>query len=210
MIFNRDFDIVKKTGLFFLLLASMSAQASDAVVNTTSNAAAVETSADENKPTGKQPSGNHPSKNQQQGFSFPKWPESQSVQRERVPMAPPGPYMSSALSDFSFKEPSFARDFNRPNFDRPGSRHAVQMDSVDMSMEQFSPDIPWPSNANSPDRWQPEEGYRYVEPRINNRPYQAPYNPPSNYNSGNRRSPLMGRPDRMPAGRMPVMNNPAH
>ena len=200
MVFIRDFDNVKKTGLLFLLLvASMSAQthASEAVLTTVDKQAAetVDTSAGE-----KQPGEGKLSENQQQSFSFPKWPESRPVHKERIPMAPPGPYMSSALSDFSFKEPSFTRDNNRGR-----GEHAMQMDSVEMSMKQFSPDMPWPSYANSPDRWQPEEGYRYVEPRVNNRPYQAPYNPPSNYNYGYRRSPLMGRPDRIP-----VINSTAH
>ncbi len=214
MFLNSGFDIFKKTGLLvFLLMLSMlvQAQASDAVLTTASDTAANTQTPEVAVTTGEaqaaeaietSTSEDQPGEDQKRKFSFPRWPESRSVHRERVPMAPPGPYMSSALSDFSFKEASFAR-----NFDRPGSRRAIDMDSPEISMEQFSPDIPWPSHAKSPARWQPENGYRYVEPRVDSQQYQAkPFDSSSNYNYGYRRSPPMN----WPARSKPVVNNPVH
>lgn len=212
MFLNSGFDIVKKAGLLvFLLMPSMivQAQVSDAAVTTASDTAASDTAANTDtsdaavttveaqaaEAAETSVSEDQPSEDQQHRFSFPRWPESRQINRERVPLAPPGPYMSSALSDYSFKEPSFDRAF-----DRLRSRRASMMDPPDMSMEQFSPDIPWPSHAKSPDRWQPENGYRYVEPRVNNKPYQVmPYNTPSNYNYGYR-TPDMNWPDRAGPG----------
>jgi hypothetical protein len=115
------------------------------------------------------------SEQNQRGFNFPRWPERRmSPSRERIPLAPPGPYMSSALSDFSFNESetSFENDMD-------GRRRELISNSPGIPIERFSPDIPWPSHTKSPDRWQPENGYRYAdhETRVNSQPYpEMPYN----------------------------------
>lgn len=230
MFFNSDFSIARQAGLFIFVLlqstlvqaqvsdvaqpadsdAAAKTQTADTVVTTAETQAAteaVEASASEG-----QSGESQPGKGRQQKFSFPRWPEKRSVQRERVPMAPPGPYMSSALTGFSFKEPSFDRGFDRES-DRVRSRRLMEMDSADTSMEQFSPDVPWPNHAESPARWHPENGYRYVKPHVNNKQYQVkPYNSPSNYNYGYRRNTVMSQPVRgpSPARSKPVMNNPAY
>ena len=214
MFLNSGFNIIKKAGLFvFLLLPSLlvQAQVSDAAVTTVSDTAAsggVTTNADTSdaavttvESQAAEAAETSASEDQQRRFSFPRWPESRTINRERVPLAPPGPYMSSALSDYSFKEPSF---------DRAGSMRAIRMDPPDMSMKRFSPDIPWPSHAKSPERWQPENGYQYVEPDVKNKPYQMPYDSSSNYNYGFKRAPAMNRADSWSRRSKPVIGNPAH
>ncbi|MEA2079713.1 MAG: hypothetical protein U9P00_07625 [Pseudomonadota bacterium] len=169
MFFNSGFGNVKKAGLlFFLVTQSMvlQAQAADAP-----EAAAGSTVA----------SG---SEEQQRRFSFPRWPESQQVDRERIPPAPPGPYMSSALSGYPGNGTSFAAD-NKP---------AIKFEPSSLPMDAFGPDISWPSNSKTPDRWEPENGYNYVKPAVKKQPYTVmPYNRPPNYNYGYR-APVMNWP----------------
>lgn len=77
---------------------------------------------------------------QPQPYNFPGWPGKAAEFRERVPLAPPGPYMSTALSDFSFDGTPFDRsrdDYRKSTFDTPEQR--------------FSPDIPWPSQMSNHD-----------------------------------------------------------
>lgn len=169
MFFNRGIDNVKRTGLLFFLLTQfmvVQAQASDAP----------EAAADSTAASG--------SEEQQRGFSLPRWPERQQVNREVIPPAPPGPYMSTALSGSSINGASFADD----------SKPAIQLESPSLPMNAFGPDIPWPSNSQMPDRWEPESGYNYVKPAAKTQPYRAmPYNMPPNYNYGYR-APLMSWP----------------
>lgn len=168
MFFNSGFDDVKKAGLLFFLLTPfmvVQVQASDAPE-----------AADE-------PAVDSGSEEQQRKFSFPRWPERQQVNREVIPPAPPGPYMSSALSNFSVEGPAFARDINKP---------AIKMSSSDVPMEAFSPDTPWPSNIESPQQWKPENGYRFVEPVVRKKSYPVMlYDRPSKYNNGYNRRPVM-------------------
>jgi hypothetical protein len=110
--------------------------------------------------------------NQQQNYKYPRWPERRMVNREMVPPPPPGPYMSSALSDFTVKGLSFARD---SSFDRDADSDELNdakymFESSNTTMNRFSPDRPWPKNLQSkntrlPSRWMPDSGYRYVNPR---------------------------------------------
>ena len=178
MFLNSGLNTIKKAGLLvFLLIQSMLVQAQEvsaASVTTAEVEESAVTSASEDPAA--------------RTFSFPQWPERKQISRERVPLAPPGPYMSSALSDFSFKGPTFDRDINR----RP-----VKTDSADFSMDKFSPDTPWPSQANSPTRWRPDNGYRYVRSRARSNSNQVmPYNFPANNNYRyNTRSPVMNRSD---------------
>jgi hypothetical protein len=104
---------------------------------------------------------------QQRGYFFPRWPERHEARRERIPPPPPGPYMSSALTGNSIEEPSFAQQ----------NRHEMKFESSSSQAETFSPDAPWPSNFDSPHRWEPEDGYRYVKPQSEQRPYsvRSPY-----------------------------------
>ena len=113
----------------------------------------------------------------QRVFRFPDWPERPQLNRREVPPPPPGPYMSSALSDLSVKGLSFGRDSDSDQENKP----ATESDPSNIPMETFSPDWPWPDNAykkhkhdcapncpvnGSPTRWMPENGYQYVEPRV--------------------------------------------
>ena len=177
MFFNSGFDNVKKAGLlFFLLTQSMvvQAQASDAPEAAAESAVASGSSGE-----------------QQRKFSFPRWPERPQVNRERIPPAPPGPYMSSALSDFSVEGSAFVRATSKP---------AIKTDSFDMPpMEAFSPDIPWPGNIESPQRWEPENGYQYVKPRVKNKSYPVV----QNRMPGRMRVPDMN----WPSSRLPSMGN---
>ena len=149
----------------------------------------------------------------QRKFDFPRWPEhkrlDRGVPREVIPPAPPGPYMSSALSKFSVAGPAFARNANKP---------AIRMKPSEMPMEAFSPDIPWPGNHDAPQRWVPESGYNFFEPVVNERNYpvmtfrgpqpgpqtgmqfapqrvvQQRSQQPSNYSAAYGRRPNMNRP----------------
>ncbi len=171
MFFNSGFDNVKKAGLLFFLLTQfmvVQVQAADAPEAVAELAAA---------------SG---SEEQQRKFSFPRWPERRQVNRVIIPPAPPGPYMSSALSNFSVEGPAFAGDTNKP---------AIKMGSSDVPMEAFSPDTPWPNTIISPQRWKPENGYRFVEPGVKKQSYPVMlFNGPSNYNNGYNRRPVMSGP----------------
>ena len=164
MFFYSGFDNVKKVAFLTLLMSQsmfVQAQASDDVVTEGS------------------------SSEQQRTFQFPGWPERRKVaHKERIPPAPPGPYMSSALSGTSFNGPSFA----------PVDKPAVKLDSPRSPMRAFSPDISWPGNSKTPDRWKPENGYNYVKPAVKRQSYPAmSYNMPPNYNYGYR-APVMNWP----------------
>jgi hypothetical protein len=54
-----------------------------------------------------------------------------------------------------------------------GRRSASVQAGSSVSRSKFSPEIPWPSNSNSPNRWKPETGYRYVQPQVDNQVYPA-------------------------------------
>ncbi|HHJ36253.1 MAG TPA: hypothetical protein ENJ87_10855 [Gammaproteobacteria bacterium] len=91
---------------------------------------------------------------QQQVYDYPKWPERKQATREIVPPPPPGPYMSSALIGGTIKAPSFGNRIKK-------SEMAVGPSGF--SMNNFSPDVPWPTDMKPPSRWKPKNGYHYVE-----------------------------------------------
>jgi hypothetical protein len=129
---------------------------------------------------------------QRYAFNFPRWPTREQANREVIPPAPPGPYMSSALSPFSMTGPSFSRDANQA---------ASRMRSTEMPMKAFSPDIAWPSNLDSPQRWLPESGYTFVNPALRNSSYPvAPPQRSSDFYRQHRGSEVYSR---MTQGRMP-------
>lgn len=164
-----------------------------------------------------------------QEFSFPDWPKRQQTARETVPPPPPGPYMSSALSDYSVKAPSFGR--NPDNYEQQRSANRPRSSVVPMDM--FSPDVPWPDNLRqakhkhkhqSPNRWMPENGYQYVNthkmaPRSNNqqppvqvrqqnqkRQYRGTNNLPNMNMNGSRWMPSMGFAPNRPYSNAPGYN----
>lgn len=156
MFFKQKFYSAKNGFVFvFLLTHSVVIQAQEAEAS-----AAAETGAHTQEMAGS-------NSGQQRGFFFPRWPERHEVRRERIPPPPPGPYMSSALTGDSIEEPSFSQR----------NRQEMKFESSSALTETFSPDAPWPSNFDSPHRWEPEEGYHYVKPQSEQRPYsvQAPY-----------------------------------
>ena len=164
MFFDSGFDNVKRAGwLFFLLTQAMVVQAASSDAPEAAAGSAVASDSEE----------------QQRKFSFPRWPERHQVNRELIPPAPPGPYMSSALSDSSFNGDFFAAD-NKP---------AITLEPPSWPMDAFGPDTPWPSHSQTPDRWEPESGYHYVKPAVK----KQPYNMPPNYNYGYR-APVMSWP----------------
>ena len=143
-------------------------------------------------------------------FRFPNWPERPQLNRRVVPPPPPGPYMSSALSDLSVKGLAFGRNSDSDLENNP----ATESDPSNIPMETFSPDRPWPEHAykkhkhdcapdcpvnGSPTRWMPESGYQYVQPRVQkesdpvmqNR-VPAPINRPGMNNWPGSRLPSMG------------------
>lgn len=154
------FSDFRKAGLKAVLLA-MSLSVNAASAESASNQASVGEAA------------NQLSGAELQHYKYPHWPRPQQSSREIIPPPPPGPYMSSALGDYSVKGPSFGSNPDKFG-QRPNSvnRHIPAI----VPMDIFSPDIPWPKNlrpgdTNSAARWMPENGYQYVKPQNN---YVAP------------------------------------
>ncbi|HEB82533.1 MAG TPA: hypothetical protein ENJ11_06695 [Gammaproteobacteria bacterium] len=120
---------------------------------------------------------------------FPQWPGREQFRREIVPPPPPGPYMSSALSDVSVKGPAFSAN-RKPPVQTQASAPAAG------GMQKFSPDRPWPDDLRPTQRWKPENGYHYVAPPVGsvqptgvyNRGYRPAYRPYPVYR-GNRQRP---------------------
>ena len=200
MFLKSEFNIVANlsslvgflAGVLVLLMMSsmfMPVQASDAGITTeitTTEADAAVTSTSEDK---------------QRTFSFPRWPQSRQINRERIPLAPPGPYMSSALNVYSFKDSSF----DSPRGRYAGRTESSRTESTDVFMDKYSPDVPWPSQAKSPARWRPDDGYRFIEPPAVSKPYQAtPSKSSSNNNNGYKRRPVMTWPGNESVRRNPV------
>jgi len=115
-------------------------------------------------------------------FHFPQWPQRRQAKEEVVPPPPPGPYMSAALNGGSVKAPSFGNN-NR------NKRRAMSFDSSNVTMDTFSPDIPWPTSMRPPSRWVPDNGYQYVQPqamqntqqRVPDNQYRPRSGPPMNW-----------------------------
>lgn len=100
----------------------------------------------------------------QQPYGFPAWPQRPQFKKEVVPPPPPGPYMSSALNDYSFKRPTFGDEPLQSEQAQPANRNST----INSAMDMFSPDVPWPDTRQGEvqrsGRWMPENGYQYVNP----------------------------------------------
>ncbi len=101
---------------------------------------------------------------------FSHWPHHTQANKTLIPPPPPGPYKSSALSDYSVQAPV------RRSAKQPPRRPPARNDSAAMPMDMFSPDIPWPTNLR-PERQMPKRqpsanGQHYVNERgVPNAPY---------------------------------------
>ena len=193
--FYVSFTNVKRAALLvFLLTQTMLVQAENTDVTNTMPEVAVGSGSDD----------------QQQDYQrlehrFPRWPQRQQVSREVIPLAPPGPYMSSALSDFPVETRFFGQGINKPGL----NQHVANFDSSKAAVQTFSPDIPWPVNLRSDthrsaERWMPENGYQFVKPQLKKKLYPAvPYS-----------SPLIGithaRPSSYVQNYAPAYSNPAY
>jgi hypothetical protein len=92
-------------------------------------------------------------------YQYPHWPKRQYQQREMVPPPPPGPYMSTALSDYSVKGPAFSRYQSARDDDRDAARRMP-------GIEMYSPDREWPELRPGNDwrpknHWEPKDGYHF-------------------------------------------------
>ena len=125
-------------------------------------------------------------KKQQRFSHYPHWPASRQINTVMVPPPPPGPYTSLALDDFSVNKTSFADD---------SMRSVSKLDSTEVPMEVFSPDVPWPENLRPVKHWVPENDYRYAPPPVINQSYPGTQNYPSNYRQVYGRSTNMNWPD---------------
>ena len=103
-------------------------------------------------------------------FNFPEWPVKQAVAKDMPPPPPLGPYMSTALNGEQTGEPHFESMITVP-----------VPDFEKAPITTFSPDLPWPGDKNSANRWAPEKGYTFVAP--NARPPQPVFK--QNVNRGN-------------------------
>ncbi|MBT8129400.1 MAG: hypothetical protein KJP10_05365 [Gammaproteobacteria bacterium] len=111
--------------------------------------------------------------------AYPEWP-TRIVRTDRIPLPPPGPYMSSAMSDID----AF-----------PSNTGGISNDRSEQHMQSspFSKDTPWPETPerDRPELWVPESGeYRFVtedvvrqlETQTNSRGSQPPlYQPYPRY-----------------------------
>ena len=130
------------TVMFFTLLmftALLQAESSD-IADTRDSAAA------------RADAGLNSTADKQQDYKFPDWPKRKQSNRQMVPPPPPGPYMSSALSDFSVKGPSFGRDSDSYQVNKP----ATESDPSSMPMEMFSPDRPWIDDSYRKHKYSPD------------------------------------------------------
>lgn len=94
--------------------------------------------------------------NSSRAFNFPGWPErSLDAHRERIPLAPPGPYMSSALSEYSFDGSSFSSMSDRDTVKREINPDNSSTWPNQGSNQGFSYDMPWPHNSGSGRGYQP-------------------------------------------------------
>lgn len=87
--------------------------------------------------------------------AYPEWPE-RTFRTTLIPPPPPGPYMSSAMSDID----AFPDDSG-------GLRNVTRERPVPSPV--FEADMPWPETAERerPERWLPESGeYRFVPDEI--------------------------------------------
>ena len=102
---------------------------------------------------------------------------------EMAPPAPPGPYKSTGLSNITARRVPAVMPAPAENVsDKPANMPAVKLDSPEMPMAAFSPDIPWPTNLRpqntvTPHRYAPG----YQAPR-NNPPVDNRYRPTVNQN----------------------------
>lgn len=140
---------------------------------------------------------------QQQGF--PGWPESRDSAKEMVPPPPPGPYRSTALSDYSVQGRTVSRNLTKP---------VTNVNPSNIPMETFSPDRPWPEyqerygNDRYAKQWMPETGVRYTKPPIEIRAYPPTKNTmPAGGHHTYRSAPVMRPPAMNTSGsrRMPSM-----
>ncbi len=90
-------------------------------------------------------------------MKFPPWPPRQSFNHNMLPPPPPGPYMSTALSNTPTKVPVS----NRPVYLPPVMHSPPVMNEGAEPMAMFSPDRPWPGDRVR--QWKPENGgYHYA------------------------------------------------
>jgi hypothetical protein len=152
-----------------------------------------------------------PAADQQRDFIFPDWPKRKQSNRQMIPPAPPGPYMSSALTDFSVGGLSFGSN----PVSSESNKTVSASDPSNVPMSTFSPDRPWLDHAYrkhkydsdcppacSPQRWMPENGYQYA-PLVNKKLY--PVVP--NRIPGRQSMPDMKWP---PSSRLPSMGSTAN
>ncbi len=189
--------VKKAVILFSLLMFSTFLQAeSSANVESSDSAAKAETGLES------------VAEDQPRDFIFPDWPERKQSNRQMVPPPPPGPYMSSALSDFSVRGPSFGSHPVSSGSNKPVSAS----DPSNVPMATFSPDRPWLNHAYrkhkykhdcppacSPQRWVPENGYQYA-PLVKKKSYPAV----PNRMPGQQNMPDMKWP---PSSRLPSMGS---
>jgi len=117
---------------------------------------------------------------------------------EMAPPAPPGPYRSTGLSDITAKRAPPVMPAPAENIsDKPAHMPTVGLDTREMPMAAFSPDIPWPTdlrpqNKVIPHRFAPGYQAPRNNPPVDNR-HRSTVNP--NVNSpymNNQRSNVYG------------------
>jgi hypothetical protein len=148
-----------------------------------------------------QPQPDRMSDNRAQRLNFPGWPQHQQGNRAIIPPPPPGPYVSSALSDYSVRAPAPGPRFGKHMPRRPP---APRKGSASVPMDTFSPDIPWPKNLR-PERRMPDhrvsgQGNHYAKPKAMQKQLPvSPYGPTnrnrySNFNYGKRQGQYLSGP----------------
>jgi len=128
-----------------------------------------------------------------QDFNSPHWPQPHQIDKSQannkiIPPPPPGPYRSTALSDYSVSVPSF--DY--------GAGKYQQYNPASVPMDTFSPDISWPKNLR-PDQSSGQYPVQYpgrYPGQYNSEPdhWLPENNNYRHYNSGSRYDPLMNAP----------------
>ena len=140
-----------------------------------------------------------------QASNSPRWPQHQQGNKVIIPPPPPGPYNSTALSDYSVAAP--ANRVRRPAPRRSSNYNASAKAPAAVPMATFSPDRPWPKNLRpvprQPEQRVPGQGSHPAKP-----PSASFYAPKGNRNYGRSQKAYQRPYMNAPGMNAPGMNTP--
>jgi len=137
--------------------------------------------------------------------NYPRWPQHRQGNKMIIPPPPPGPYNSSALSDYSVAVP--VHQTSRPAPRRTSNYKGSAKGSPAVPMATFSPDRPWPKNLRpappQPNHRVSGQGSHPVQP-----PSTPLYAPMGNRSYGRSQKAYPGSYRNTPRMNAPRLNTP--